>query len=78
MVKTWTEEAREEGREEGQRKLLLHLLEAKFPSLSAGVRQRIGEWPVDKLPALGEALLKVETLRDLGQVWNVNGRNPET
>lgn len=62
MVKTWTEEAREDA----LRDLLLDQLETKFPGFSESARQRLMEWPVEKLKELGRALLKAQSLQELG------------
>ncbi len=62
MVKTWSEE----GEERGKREFLLDLLEAKFPGLSNRVRQRVAEWPLEKIKETGRALLTAKSLKDLG------------
>jgi hypothetical protein len=62
MVKTWSEE----GREEGKRDLVLKQLKARFPDLSPTAQQRVKEWPVEKVEEVGIALLTARSLRDLG------------
>jgi hypothetical protein len=66
MIKTWTEEAREEGIKEGKREVLQALVETRFPGMSAAARQRLNEWPAERLVELGRALLKAQSLRELG------------
>jgi hypothetical protein len=70
MAKTWTEEGREQGREqglvEGQRLILLDLLEAKFPPLGEAIRQRVAQLPGDKVRQLARAVLTAESLDALG------------
>jgi len=66
MVKTWSEEGEERGELKGKRELLLKLLKCKFPDLSQATRQRLTEWPVEKLEEVGVALLTAQSLRDLG------------
>jgi hypothetical protein len=69
MAKTWTEEGREQGREqglvEGQRLILLDLLEAKFPPLNEAIRQRVIQMPGDKLRQLARAVLTAKSLDEL-------------
>jgi hypothetical protein len=62
MFKTWSEE----GEEKGRRETLLEQLEVKFAPLSETVRRRLTAWPAEKLPELGRALLKAQSLRELG------------
>jgi hypothetical protein len=65
MFKTWAEEAEERGQLKGQRALLLHLLEVKFPPLPEAVRQRVVQMPEDKLKKLGSSLLTAKSLQEL-------------
>jgi hypothetical protein len=62
MIKTWSEEAREEGK----RDIVLKQLKARFPDLSSTAQQRVMEWPVEKVEEVGIALLTARSLRDLG------------
>jgi hypothetical protein len=62
MIKTWSEEAREEGK----RDIVLKLLKARFPDLSPTAQQRVKEWPVEKVEEVGIALLTARSLGDLG------------
>jgi len=70
MVKTWSEEGEERGMEKGilkgQRQILLNLLKTKFPDLSETARQRLNEWPAEKLLDLSLTLLKAQSPRELG------------
>ena len=73
--KTWHEEGLEEGIEkglekgipQGQRALLLTLLETRFGSpISETARQRLDSWPADKLAELGRAMLAAQSLKEMG------------
>ncbi len=66
MVKTWTEEAREEGVLKGRREQLLEQLEVKFPTLSQAARERVANWPLEIIKEAGRALLNARSLRELG------------
>ena len=67
LGKTWHEEGREEGIPQGQRALLLTLLETRFGSpISETATLRLGSWPADKLTELGRAMLAAQSLKELG------------
>jgi hypothetical protein len=66
MFKSWSEEGKEQGILEGRRAALLDQLEVKFPGLSQAARQRVAEWPLEKLREANRALLTAQSLRDLG------------
>lgn len=66
MVKTWSEEGEERGKEQGKRDLVLKQLKARFPDLSSTAQQRVKDWPVEKVEEVGIALLTAQSLRDLG------------
>jgi len=74
MFKTCAEEAEERGIEkgfkqgqlQGQRRLLLIQLEARFPLLSDAVRQRVAQLPEDKILPVALALLDGHSLLELG------------
>ncbi len=70
MVKTWSEEAEERGLQKGElkgkRELLLDLLETKFPGSSQTARQRVEEWPAEKIKEASRSLLTAQSLRNLG------------
>jgi hypothetical protein len=62
MNTTWYEK----GIEKGRRELLREQLEERFGSLSPAVQERLQQLPVERLSALGKALLRAQSLRDLG------------
>ncbi len=71
MEMTWAgriaHEARREGREEGQRELLLRQLERRFGPLSPATRKRVGELTSpEELSRLAERLLDASSLEELG------------
>lgn len=70
MVKTWSEAAEERGLEKGElkgrRELLLELLEVKFPTLSQAARERVANWPLEKVKEVGIAFLNARSLSELG------------
>ena len=61
-------EAKEEGREEQGRSLVLRQLAKKVGDLDPSIRDRVSALSVDQLEALGEALLDFSNATDLG-VW---------
>lgn len=64
------QEAKEEGREEEARSLILRLLARKVEELPDSTRSQIDALPVIQLEALGEALLDFSNLSDL-EAWLV-------
>jgi hypothetical protein len=70
MAMTLFERGRQEGRLEGliqgQRKLLVIQLEERFGPLSAAVQEHVQSLSAERLTDLGRALLKAQTLRELG------------
>jgi hypothetical protein len=60
------EEGREEGREQTRRTILGELLEEKFGVLSAPVQDRLQHLAADRLVALTKAVLRANSLRELG------------
>jgi hypothetical protein len=56
----------EKGIEKARRAMIQEQLEEKFGQLSEPVRQRLEAWPADQLPALGKALLRANSLKELG------------
>ncbi|HZU36345.1 MAG TPA: hypothetical protein VFA18_10580, partial [Gemmataceae bacterium] len=74
MNTTWYEKGLEQGREQGLekglekgRRAVLHdLLEEKFGPLSASVVERLEQVPADRLMELTKAVLRAESLRELG------------
>ncbi|NET01758.1 MAG: DUF4351 domain-containing protein [Sphaerospermopsis sp. SIO1G1] len=59
------QEAKQEGREEGEAKLLLRLVSKRFGKLKDSQIQIINKLPVEKLEELGEALLDFGNVDDL-------------
>ncbi|MEO0948881.1 MAG: DUF4351 domain-containing protein [Cyanobacteria bacterium J06641_5] len=59
------QEGRAEGRAEGEQTLILKQLERKVGLVSPELVSRITSLPIEKLEALGEALLGFETTNDL-------------
>jgi hypothetical protein len=66
MTKTWAEEGEERGILKGERRLVQRLLEKRFGRLSPAVEQRVAEFPLERIEAIGEALLTAASLRELG------------
>ena len=62
MNTTWYEK----GCEEGRRAAVRDLVEEKFGPLSAQVQERLQQLAADRLVALTKAVLRAESLRDLG------------
>lgn len=62
------QEGLEEGRQEGERKIILRLLTRRVGELPQEVRSRIETLPLEQLENLGEALLDFTSMNDL-QVW---------
>ncbi|MBW4554305.1 MAG: DUF4351 domain-containing protein [Aphanocapsa sp. GSE-SYN-MK-11-07L] len=58
-------EAKEEGREEGERSLILRLLTKKLGTFEQLLRDRVSALSVDQLESLGEALLDFSNVADL-------------
>ena len=56
----------QQGRLEGQREAVRLLLENRFGALAPAVRQRLEDWPVERLPELLLAVPQAESLRALG------------
>jgi hypothetical protein len=55
----------ERGKIDGERRLALRLLEAKFGALSAAVRERVEALSPEKLQKLAIDLMKAQSLKDL-------------
>ena len=62
MTVTWYDQ----GVQQGQRELILSLLETRFGSLSMQARARLESWPAEALGDLAKALLTAESRRELG------------
>lgn len=59
------QEARAEGRQEGETTLILRLLVRRLGQVDLEVRSQIGQLPVEQLEELGEALLDFTSTQDL-------------
>lgn len=70
MNKTFFEEAREKALEEGEKRgrhaSLRELLEARFGTLPESVEQRLQTMSLPEMKDLAKALLKAQSLADLG------------
>jgi hypothetical protein len=74
MNTTWYEkglekgrqEGRQEGREEARRVVLREQLEEKFGPLPVAVQERLQQLPADRLAGLTKAVLRAQSLRELG------------
>jgi hypothetical protein len=66
MNLTSYEKGLQKGREEERRAVLRDQLEEKFGPLSAQVQERLQQLPADRLVALTKAVLRAQSLRELG------------
>jgi len=66
MAKTWSEMGEEKGRVEAYRDLILLQLETRFSPLSEPVRQRVQNWPAEKLRDLAKTLATAQSLKEVG------------
>ncbi|HTU22940.1 MAG TPA: DUF4351 domain-containing protein [Gemmataceae bacterium] len=66
MNTTWFEQGLEKGIEKGYRQLLQEQLAEQFGSLSPAVLERVQQLPAERLSALARALLRAQSLRELG------------
>jgi hypothetical protein len=62
MIKTWSEQAREEGVQQ----LVKRQLQKRFGPLSAAAQEKLTAMPLKKVEEIGEALLTASSLRELG------------
>ena len=69
------EEGRQEGRQEGESSLVLRLLRRRFGSLPEELEIRVRALPVERLEALGEALLDFGSLAD-AETWLAQPETP--
>ncbi len=66
MIEWWRKQGREEGRTEGQRDLVLQLIENRFGSPSEGVRHRVSAIKsAEELARLAAKVYQVHSLEDL-------------
>ncbi len=61
-------EIKQEGREEGERKIILQLLTRRVGELPQEMRQRVENFSLEQLENLGEALLDFTSMADF-QAW---------
>src|SRR5258708_35846468 len=66
MIKSIYDEALEKGMEKGQRRAIEKILQVRFGMLSETTRQRLADYPAEKLDTLLEAALAGKSLKDLG------------
>jgi hypothetical protein len=66
MNTTWFEQGLEKGIEKGYCQLLQEQMEERFGSLSPAVLERLQQLPTERLSELGRALLRAQSLRELG------------
>jgi predicted transposase YdaD len=62
------EKGRQEGRQEGERSLILRLLNRRVGEVPEELRSRLTTLSLEQLETLGEALLDFETITDL-EAW---------
>jgi predicted transposase YdaD len=71
IVTSWMREGlrrgRQEGRQEGELALVLRLLNHRFDRIGVRLQSRISKLPLDKLEALGEALLDFKSADDIAR-----------
>lgn len=67
----------QQGREEGERTLIIRLLSRRVGSLPESVRQQLDELPLAALETLGEALLDFSGLSDLERWLQAHAQQAE-
>lgn len=73
VTTSWEERGIEQGMQEGQRSLVLLLLDQKIGQVSDATRDRISTLSLDQLSALAIALLNFNSINDLNQWLDANG-----
>lgn len=68
VLTSWTEEGIERGRQEGERSLILRLLNRRVGTLPEAIQTQVEALPLEQLEMLGEALLDFTGLADL-ETW---------
>jgi hypothetical protein len=69
MTVTWYDQGLQQGLQlglEGLRRTILSQLDARFGPLSEAARTRVASWPAERLEELGLALVKANSLQELG------------
>jgi hypothetical protein len=64
-IDRWNREIREEGRQEGEARLVLRLLRLKFGPLEPDIEDQVRSADADRLLEWGERVLTAETLQDV-------------
>lgn len=64
-IERWNREIREEGRQEGEARLLLRQLRLRFGPLEPGIEERVRSADADRLLDWGERVLTAETLQNV-------------
>ena len=64
-IDRWSREIREEGRQEGEARLLLRLLHLKFGPLDPALEERVHSADADRLLEWGERVLTAERPQDI-------------
>ncbi len=66
------QQGRQEGRQEGEAKLVLRLLNRRFKTLSQSETKAVRNLPLEKIEALGEALLDFSSHGDFAEWLRCN------
>jgi hypothetical protein len=64
-IDRWNREIREEGRQEGEARMVLRLLRLKFGPLESGIEDRVRSADADRLLEWGERVLTAKSLQDI-------------
>ena len=65
-ARTMNKTVRDEGRDEGERRMVRVILQGRFGSLNQPVLQRLEQYPADKLEELAVAVLNAQSLKEIG------------
>jgi hypothetical protein len=66
-IDRWERELREEGRQEGEARVVLQLLRLKFGTLAPEIVERVSSADADRLLGWSERILTAERLQDIFQ-----------
>jgi len=64
-IDRWNREIREEGRQEGEARVVLRLLRLKFGPLEPEIEERVCSAEADRLLGWSERVLTAESLQDI-------------
>jgi len=64
-IDRWNREMREEGRQEGEARVVLRLLRLKFGPLASEIEEQVLSADVDRLLGWSERILTAESLQDV-------------